>query len=257
MTIHIYYRHTAVRRLRPQKRPEWFSYAGAMANLLNSSRNALVTGQVILNVVYDGAVEEFEQDEVFAEIEAFRAQVALPDTAIRIHSIAGGDQRKAWKACLSIVDALENSPGDDLIYFLENDYIHVPDWLEKIAELQASGIRWDYLTLYDHPDKYPEICPSPDAQRYTDLKSRVFSTGSHHWRTTPSTCATYLTRVQTYLADRAILKLALYDFKLFKLLTSLKRRRLLSPIPSLSTHSMSEFMAPAIDWEAVTRGGDA
>lgn len=254
MVIHIYFRHASMRVLSAKSRPNWFSYGQCFSNLLETTSDAFKSGKAVLNFVYDGDEDDFETNDVYPVYQqAKTAGFAVPP---EVRFISGGDQRKAWRACIELVNQdIESGKvrADDLIYLLENDYIHVPHWVEKVDEVVKSGLKWEYLTMYDHLDKYPGLCTSDDAQRYTSLKSQIFCTGSHHWRTTPSTCATYMLPVRVFLSDRKVLKLGIYDFKLFKILGSLRRRTLISPIPSLSTHSMTEYLAPAVAWESVSK----
>jgi len=254
MAIHIYYRHASMRVLSAKSRPDWFSYARCFGNLLDTTGEGLRTGKVVLNVVYDGSEDDFKTNDIYPLYD--QAKAAGYKVAPELRFISGGDQRKAWRACVELVNQdIENGKlsKDDLIYLLENDYIHVSGWIEKIDEVLNSHVRWEYLTMYDHLDKYPDLCSSPDAARYTKLKSQIYCMGSHHWRTTPSTCATYILPVRVFLSDRKLLKLGIYDFKLFKILGYLRRRTLISPVPSLATHSMNEYLAPAVDWEGMCK----
>ena len=254
MVIHIFFRHAPIGRLVPQSRPSWFSYRNLFTNLMATIGSSLAAGTVRLHVLFDGLSSDFEQDDIYLLASEAQSSKQYPTDAIRSVLIKGGDQRRAWRACLTEIDKLGSLPDNDIIYFLENDYAHIPDWVNKIQELEASGIAWDYLSLYDHLDKYPGLCSHPDSKRYRDLKSHIFCSGTHHWRSTPGTCASYLTHVRTYRQDRQILNLGLYDFRLFKLLTRVRRRVLLSPIPSLSTHSMEQFAAPVVDWSKIVTG---
>ena len=77
---------------------------------------------------------------------------------------------------------------DTIIYFLEDDYIHKPQWTKILQEgIDLPAV--DYVTLFDHKDKY-----FPD---YQNLKSTIFHSESCHWRTTPSTTNTYAMRFKT------------------------------------------------------------
>lgn len=42
---------------------------------------------------------------------------------------------------------------NDLIYFLEDDYLHLPGSLECLISVAKQNFA-DYITRYDHPDKY-------------------------------------------------------------------------------------------------------
>jgi hypothetical protein len=73
-------------------------------------------------------------------------------------------------------------PDDTLIYFVEDDYLHLPTSRTLLEEGIASGV--DYVTLYDHPDKYGPLYSGGEM-------SKVFRTASSHWRTSISTCMTF------------------------------------------------------------------
>ncbi len=55
----------------------------------------------------------------------------------------------------------------------------------------------DYVTLYDHPDKY-------SAEYAFGETSKVMKTKSSHWRYTVSTCMTFATTVRMLKRDEAI-----------------------------------------------------
>ncbi len=66
-------------------------------------------------------------------------------------------------------------------YFAEDDYIHRPDAPRLIVE----GLRWsNYVTLYDHPDKYLK-------ERGYGEVGRCLKTETWHWRQTISTTNTF------------------------------------------------------------------
>jgi hypothetical protein len=253
MTIHIYYRHTSTQRSHGKMRPEWFSHEKCFANLLSSIEPNLRGGQVQLHLVFDGSESEMQADFVVRHLNELSEQHDDLRRVLHGHRISGGDQRKAWRAAVKLVKAhCEDGMihSRDLIYLLENDYVHRLGWIREIERLSQEGIHWDYLTLYDHPDKYPDLCRHGDSKYYRRLRTQLFATSTHHWRTIPSTCATYLLSRETFLRDHILLKMGIYDFRLFWILTKIRRRRLLSPIPAFSTHCMWKFLSPCIDWRS-------
>jgi len=111
----------------------------------------------------------------------------------------------------------------------------------------------DYVSLYDHPDKYQDGL-NPYVKDGGE-KTKVILTRSSHWKFTNSSTMTFSSRVKTLKADYKIWKKCLidtypYDFKAFQDLRR-RGRKLITPIPSLSTHAEPNFLAPLIDWSQV------
>jgi glycosyltransferase involved in cell wall biosynthesis len=154
---------------------------------------------------------------------------------------------------------------EDYVYFVENDYLHRP----KSADLLMEGLEFaDYVTLYDHPDKYAEgmnPCVHGGGE-----DSKVFLTKSSHWKKTNSTTMTFASKVSVLKKDRLIFKLfsvGLFksgvsilkkigerrfpaDYRIFYFLTKFKSRLLISPLPGYSTHGEAKFVSPLVDWES-------
>ncbi len=136
---------------------------------------------------------------------------------------------------------------DTILYFVEDDYLHRPGWLEVLLE-GFSIPEADYITLYDHKDKY-------FAPMYKELKSRLFATNSCHWRETPSTTQTFATRFKTLVRDLPIHQKysegrdISQDHEKF-LELGRQGATLISSIPGFSTHAEPEFASPCINWES-------
>lgn len=244
MRLHIYFRHTDISRATKNGRPEWFSHVVCFTNLISTIENSEYRDRVIFHFIFDGDKQKFDSDPLVKMFET----ISIEKNA---HIINGGDQRKAWRQCIELVSSNQNIKSDDLIYLLENDYVHVDGWLDEIYSLYASNIKWDIISLYDHPDKYPEYCRHIDAKKNENKMTKLYFSKTWHWKMTPSTCASYIIPAETFRQLYRVLKLGIYDYKLFMLLTKVFRKKLLSPIPSLSTHSMEDFLAPAINWAEI------
>lgn len=128
--------------------------------------------------------------------------------------------------------ALEECESDEIVYFCEDDYLH----LGSAPALLKEGIkRSDYITLYDHPDKYTRYYNGGEI-------SKVIKTASSHWRYTASTCMTFGTKIKTLQEDMEIWKKFTsethpHDHKIFTELSEEKKRRLIVCIPGVACHT--------------------
>jgi hypothetical protein len=91
---------------------------------------------------------------------------------------------------------------------------------------------------------------------YENLSSEIIFTPTHHWRTTPSTCGSFLIEKQEMLKDFDLWTSNIIDYELFPILQNTRSRKLVTPIPGLSTHSMSGYLSPTVDWEKLSRNKD-
>jgi len=155
-------------------------------------------------------------------------------------------------------------PINDFVYFVENDYIHKPNSMNIL--LEGLDIA-DYVTLYDHPDKYVDgINP---AVKNSGEKSKVFLTHSSHWKITNSTTMTFASKISILQKDSFIFRLFTVgcikkgrpflkifqerlfpaDYRIFTILTKIKTRKLICPLPGLSTHGENKYLAPLTSWQ--------
>ncbi len=164
----------------------------------------------------------------------------------------------------SFVDAINyaisiTSKDDDIIYFVEDDYLHKLQWPEKMLEgftIEDSS----YISLYDHNDKYYRrlnpIIKSTYQNMYKDLKSEITVTNTLHWRTVSSTTDTLAIKrkdliryreVFTYFSSIAMHSL---DHERGLYLTSIGFK-LWTCIPGYSTHMEPDYMSPTTDWSLI------
>jgi len=223
-------------------------------NFISATHNDLLAGNVTLKILFDGSQSELNEDEGFRWLFDLLESDLTLQNIITIQIFSGGDQRSAARFCLkNISDDIGSGkiPDGDAIYLLENDYIHRAGWFNELNKLDYFDVPWDYATLYDHPDKYSNYCKHPDARFNKNKCTKIYCTDTLHWRNSSSTCGSYVVRANIFARDHWLLRLGIYDFKLFFILTKLLRRRLISPMPSLSTHSMNTLLAPIIHWEQI------
>lgn len=197
-----------------KKRPEGFSRKACHQNLLDT-----IDSRVNLTFFLDTATE----GDHFIQGQAIE--------------IKEGTEAGSFLRMLEHVEKLDLHP-DTIIYFLEDDYLHRSGWVDIL--LEGFMLDADYVTLYDHRDKY---------MHYPKLKSQIYITPSTHWRTTPSTTNTYAMRFSTLKEHLPIHR----RFSLGRKISAdhdkfcclgKKGAMLISPIPGWSTHAEKEFASP-------------
>jgi hypothetical protein len=163
-------------------------------------------------------------------------------------SMLGGNDAQSFLNVLNYV-AGQGYDDNDIIYFLEDDYLHKSGWIDIMLE-GFNYIGADYYTLYDHPDKY--YLPM-----YEDLQSKIIVTPSVHWRTTPSTTNTYACKLETlkkhfpiHVKSCDLIEKWTKDHDKFTELWGIGSN-LISCIPGYSTHVEGNMLSPIIDWNKI------
>lgn len=154
---------------------------------------------------------------------------------------------------LALDEALQ-SPNDEIIYFLENDYLHKPG-SDKILK-EGFNLGASFVSLYDHPDKY--ISPEQGGNPYCDggaEDTRVYLTDSCHWKITNSTTMTFASKVSTLKRVEPILRKYTQgsypeDFKMFLELRE-QNELLITSIPGYSTHGETAWLSPLTNWDQI------
>jgi hypothetical protein len=168
-----------------------------------------------------------------------------------IHYVSVGHGAGTFNLAL---DKALQSPDDEIIYFIENDYLHKPESqkiLEEGFELGAS-----FISLYDHPDKY--LPPSRGGNPYCEggaEDTRIYLTKSTHWKITNSTTMTFAAKVSTLKRTESILRKYTQgsypeDFKMFLELRE-HNELLITPIPGYSTHGETAWLSPLTNWSQI------
>ena len=247
--LQIIYRHVGVNasQVISKDRPKWFTHEICFANLVKTIKDSRNSGmEVNLHVLFDGNEETYAKDFIKQYYEAAQSSSTPDLLKFKLKIFEGGSQYLAMQNAINYIEG-SNFSEQDYIYLLENDYLHDSRWITSLDELLKSHIPFDYISLYDHPDKYPfNKCSH---EMHQELVSKLFFTKTMHWRTTPSSCASFITSMKVFKEDNSILRMGLMDHLMFDELNKIGRV-MVSPIPSLSTHCMARFLAPCIKWES-------
>lgn len=231
--IHVFLRHYNTTG-REEWRPSWFDYELCFKNFIKTIKGY---DNVSLTIMYDG---DDNSNFIF-------------NYGYDVVRISAGSDLSSFYQTLNYIENL-NLGDSEIIYLLENDYLHLDGWVEKVFDFFGNNPN-KYLTLYDHADKYMD--------GYSDLRSKIITTNSHHFRTTPSTCGSFLVKngiLQEDLNYHKLLPNLLYtitdvpvDHGKFLILKTLKDREIFSALPGLSTHCLNNLLSPNTNWELILK----
>jgi hypothetical protein len=224
MKIHIFFRHYNISGNDNRGRPLWFDFEKCFINLLSTIKDQ----QVDLHVIMDGKIKE-------NWINKYSSKFIL-------HEIKAGSDPSSFYQTYEIAKNTKIG-DDDLLYFLENDYLHIVGWVDKVKDLFETYNLMHYVSLYDHNDKY--------FPHYEDLVSKIIVSPTYHWRTTPSTCGSFIIKKQLFDLDFDIHTTIVGDHNKFIDLYRDRQRLVITPIPGLSTHCMQGLLSPTINWELI------
>ena len=157
---------------------------------------------------------------------------------------------KSFLYCVEF--ALKHFHETDKVYFAEDDYVytkHAPKIIEEGLDIA------EYSSGYDHPDKYINVSeggPNPFIFHGGE-ETRVLLTKHSHWKLTNSCCMTFATTIRTIREDLEVYKKYCIahplDFQMFTELIRLRKRKLVSSIPGVSTHGETQWLGKFVDWE--------
>jgi hypothetical protein len=210
-------------------------------------------GNCLKNAVRVFGKENFHviADNVSEETKRIIWDCDIQDTHIDYVSVGHG----AGTFNLALDWALKQDE-DTIVYFLENDYIHKPN-SDKIL-LEGIEMGADYVSLYDHPDKY--IPANRGGNKFVDDDggevTKIYLSKSCHWKLANSTTMTFAGKVKTIKRDETILRkwtnMGHYprDFDMFLELRE-NGVALMTPIPGFSTHGETDWLSPLTDWSKI------
>lgn len=145
---------------------------------------------------------------------------------------------------------------DEIVYFVENDYIHKPGSYQTL--LDGFNIGSDYMTLYLHPDKFiaPQYGGNPNVDSDGGYYTKIYRGTNCLFGIFDSTTMTFASKAKTLKEDESILRKHTSgthpnDYQMFMELKS-KGRALLCPLESYSTHGETAYLAPLFNneiWE--------
>jgi hypothetical protein len=226
---HCYY--SKLQELPDRRRPRWFNKIKVFENFKKTLNSKLVNYTIVYDEFYGPIEKTFLSEESNVEI------------------IKCGSETESFLQTLDIVQS-KNFDEETIIYFLEDDYLHRPQWSEIL--LEGFSLNQPYVTLYDF-----------DMFIAKGYLCEIFVTQNSHWRAVPATTNTFACKYKTLLEDLEIhQKYSINgikeeegyffskDYDKFWELQK-QQRYIVSPIPGWSTHCDANHTSPVIDWETI------
>ena len=216
----------------PKEKPSYIRKEYCLSNFVFNFRDDNIT--VIADNVSESTRKMIQQHEVNIEHTDYKS---------------GG---KAFIHALEMACKLED---EKIVYFVEDDFLHKPDSRKIILEGLRLGA--DYISLYDHPDKYLDPSKGGNPQvEYGGEVTRLMLSESCHWKLSNSTVLTFATKAKTIKRDFQVWKKAVLDsphLGSYFAFTELRNqgRSLITSVPGYSTHGETKWLTPLTDWSKV------
>ena len=223
--------YSKLQELPDRTRPSWFNKAKVFENFKNTLDPELINYTIVYDEFYGSIDKTFLSQEKNIEI------------------ICCGSETDSFLSTLDIIQS-RNFDDDTIIYFLEDDYLHRPGWVDVL--LEGFTLNSSYVTLYDF-----------DFFIGTGYLCDIFTTPSSHWRAVPATTNTFACRYKTLIEDFEVHRKYSIDGvkeeegfhfsrdydKFWELQEN--NKYIVSPMPGWSTHCDANHISPVIDWKEV------
>lgn len=186
-------------------------------------------------VCFENFREEFSQDDITVIADCCSEETLSWLTGVKVLQFSG-DNWLGNAGCLR--KSISLSKGlEDKLYFVEDDYLHKKGARDVLLEGFEKG---DYVTVFDHPDKYmPEY-------HYGEV-CKISRTESSHWKETISTTMTFATTRKVLNEDLDVWReftegFHPHDHFIFYKLKE-KGRKLVCSIPGWACHTDLTYSA--------------
>lgn len=135
----------------------------------------------------------------------------------------------------------KSNKHNNYIFFCEDDYDYTTDiFIKAISQMKSH--KTDFISLYDHPDRYMYGSIVEDNHPlHKPYKTEIIydKETNHHWRTAISTChsfACHWDALRDILYNTKIMHSDIDDHPMWVYIWNTKRHKLWTPIPGLSIH---------------------
>jgi hypothetical protein len=242
--IHIISRHCHISNLSLNKpRPAFFSREKCLQNLISVTNNK---EHVKIHYLFDGSPDNLKNHYLSKYIT-------------NITYLNSGTGAKSFLDALAYAKQLKCNQ-EDIIYFIEDDYLHTTNWDELLLEgFSISDNIW--ISLYDHGDKYVQHLSKeirPMYKMYENYTSKITYVNNTYWRTAISTTDTFAIKYKDIITYEKVLthfsSMAHHSLDHDRgIYLNNQGFGLWTPMPGASTHMEIHYMSPIINWEMLQK----
>lgn len=143
--------------------------------------------------------------------------------------------------------AKEYGGDDSIVFFCEDDYLYRKDAFQKAYRFLKNHSN-DFVTLYDHPDRYKENALKNEL-KLDNFDLELLWECNHHWRTSISTCHSFVATMKSLLLNSEFVlnaNLERRDHDMWKLIWKKGASKLYGSVPGLASHRRGPHLN---DWE--------
>jgi hypothetical protein len=230
-------------------------------NNLNCLKNFIkVFGKEDVLVLFDEdyCIKNYnnEDSNVQLSILDFDMLIALCDEmGIKYEFIQAGSSAKSFNKALDIALTYDD---DEIVYFVENDYIHKLDSDVVLKNVFESNICQNlFVSLYQHPDKFlhSNFGGNPFVHSDNSYSTILYQNENCYWNVVDSTTMTFATKVTTLKQFESIIREFTageypHDANMFWKLNQ-NNCRLVTPLPSFATHGETKWLAKFENWKQI------
>jgi hypothetical protein len=224
-----------------KKRPEWFSNSLCLTSLLVAIKACPSKNKIRLLIWYDGTEEDFATDPV---IHLLTTQKENLNIAYHRHPYGSkGDNSGERQSFPVLLKYLTEQVDDELVYLVENDYLHRPAAISALLEAFAEINDADYVNLADHRDYY-------HLPIHKNYHLSLHYSSNFIFKNCATSTGTFAARRTTLARDLPVI-LHEPDYTFFTRLTGIHGRKLYTSIPGQAAHCMNNLLPPGVNWDRV------
>ena len=248
----IFYRISPSKSGYKKDKPDYINYKHCLENFLHN----FVIGNKDAETVLISDIKDFDVNE-YSDEEIRKYEILILNCelfySLKLENVYCGNGAESFNYTLDL--ALEIEDDEEIVYFVENDYLHRETSYKWILD-GLNNMNFDIVSLYNHPDKFlpPSQGGNPNVDTQGGYLTKIYQGKLGHWMLTDSTTMTFACKVKVLRKYEQIFRkhtTGTYprDYDMFKELIVENGLRLATPIEPVATHGETKWLTKYYDWK--------